>query len=81
MFDCMRLSVSVYECVGGCMLYDACVHVGVCKVCVCVYVSVHQCVSVCIRLCVSRQRVGRRRRTGPSVLSRKMHTGHTDSYG
>ena len=73
--------MSVYECVGGCMLYDACVHVGVCKVCVCVYVSVHQCVSVCIRLCVSRQRVGRRRRTGPSVLSRKMHTGHTDSYG
>ena len=49
-FDCMRLSVSVYECVGGCMLYDACVHVGVCKVCVCVYVSVHQCVSVCVYL-------------------------------
>ena len=54
----MCSSVSVYECVGGCMLYDACVQVGVCKVCVCVYVSVHQCVSVCIRLCVSRQRVG-----------------------
>ena len=53
MFDCMCLSVSVYECVGGCMLYDACVHVGVCKVCVCVYVSVHQgvsCVSVCVYL-------------------------------
>ena len=81
MFDCMCLSVSVYECVGGCVLYDACVHVGVCKVRVCVYVSVHQCVSVCIRLCASRQKVGRRRRTGPSVLSRKMHTGHTDSYG
>ena len=48
------LSVSVYECVGGCMLHDACAHVGVCKVCVCVCVclfsSVYLCVSVCVYL-------------------------------
>ena len=44
--------MSVYECVGGCMLYDACVHVGVC-LCVCVCPSV--CICVYPFVCISSE--------------------------